>query len=155
MNDAYSQIPGRIRRDREVTSDAYRVYGALAERAGRDTGQAWPSLVTLAADAAISVTRVQKALRVLKRCGYIEWERRPRQSNRYTLLVRVASGRVVDRSNATVADRSPATNEPEQANQSKKQSSEGASAGGNYERSGSGNEGRQADVVPLRRAVGE
>jgi NrS-1 polymerase HBD domain/Helix-turn-helix domain len=68
---------------------ACRVYGIIASYANVKTGEAWPSVGTIAAHLRVSERRVKLALATLKAAELVTSTRRPRQSSLYRLALRV------------------------------------------------------------------
>ena len=68
---------------------ACRVYGIIASHADADTGEAWPTVETIAAILRVSERRVKTALQVLKASRVLTWTRRPLDSNLYRLALTV------------------------------------------------------------------
>jgi hypothetical protein len=68
---------------------ACRVYGIIASHADAGTGEAWPTVETMAAHLRVTERRVKTALQVLKAADLLTWTRRPRDSNLYRLALTV------------------------------------------------------------------
>jgi hypothetical protein len=68
---------------------ACRVYGIIASYANAKSGEAWPSIETIAAHLRVSERRVKGAIVPLKAADLITSTRRPGTSNLYSLALRV------------------------------------------------------------------
>ncbi|MGC8485227.1 MAG: helix-turn-helix domain-containing protein, partial [Candidatus Baltobacteraceae bacterium] len=68
---------------------ACRVLSVIASYADAKSGEAFPSVATIAAHLRVSERRVKTALAVLKAAGLLEATRRPRKSNLYRLALTV------------------------------------------------------------------
>lgn len=67
----------------------FRVLIVIASYANTKTGEAFPSIATIAAHCRVTERRVNTALNILKAAGVLKVTQRPRQSNLYQLALRV------------------------------------------------------------------
>lgn len=84
--EVWAKVPACVLGDRRLSSNAVRVYGAVATFGGCES--IYPSVATLAERSGLGPRTVQKGLRALERFGYLDviaggGRRRP---NRYLLL---------------------------------------------------------------------
>lgn len=70
MTDFYVVIPAPVLK---LGPYAVAVYGALRARADRQSDECWPSHKTLAADAGVGVSKVQRVLAELRAHGWVSW----------------------------------------------------------------------------------
>lgn len=68
---------------------AFRVLIVIASYADTKTGEAFPSVATIAAHCRVTERRVKSALKILKAAGVLKSTQRARQSNLYQLTLRV------------------------------------------------------------------
>lgn len=94
----FASIPRWLQRSQAVSWRAKLVYLALSSRVG-ETGAAWPSHATIAAESSCSVTSVKRALAELRDLGVVSWSGRTRDDAGATSNVyRLSVSRPVDNS---------------------------------------------------------